>query len=68
MSAADNCLAARQACMDFLKQRLSRDTELDEEIRDALRIYDTSLHREPTWGEDFFGIDPFYIPIGITVV
>ncbi|KAL2081973.1 hypothetical protein ACEWY4_021791 [Coilia grayii] len=64
VSAADNCLAARRACMDFLKQRLSKMTTLDAEIRDALRIYDTSLRREPTWGEDFFGIDPFYIPIG----
>lgn len=51
--------------MDFLKQRLSTVTTLDEEMRDALRIYDPCLRREPTWGEDFFGIDPFYIPIGM---
>ena len=33
---------------------------------DAFRIYDTSMPREPQWGEDFFGIEPFYIPTGGT--
>ncbi|XP_041950170.1 midasin [Alosa sapidissima] len=64
VSAAESCLATRQACMGFLKQRLSRETTLDAEMQETLRIYDTSLRREPTWGEDFFGIEPFYIPIG----
>lgn len=32
---------------------------------DSLRVYDSSLPREPQWGEDFFGIDPFYIALGI---
>lgn len=40
-------------------------TELDQEMLDALRVYDSSLLREPQWGEDFFGIDPFYIALGM---
>lgn len=40
-------------------------TTLDQEILEALRVYDCSLSREPQWGEDFFGIDPFYIALGI---
>lgn len=64
MSAAENALVARKACLEYLEKRLSRITELDEEIRDALRVYDSSVSREPQWGEDFFGIDPFYIAAG----
>ncbi|XP_030636974.1 midasin [Chanos chanos] len=64
VSAAENALAARKACLGFLRQRLGRITQLDEEMRDALRVYDISLPREPQWGEDFFGIDPFYIASG----
>lgn len=33
-------------------------------MQDALRVYDSSLPREPQWGEDFFGIDPFYTALG----
>ncbi|XP_028858240.1 midasin [Denticeps clupeoides] len=62
--AAENAFLARRACLDFLKQRLSRITQLDDEMLDALRIYDTCLPREPQWGDDFFGIDPFYLPAG----
>lgn len=40
-------------------------TKLDQEMLDALRVYDSSLPREPQWGEDFFGIDPFYIALGM---
>lgn len=40
-------------------------TTLDQEILEALRVYDCSLSREPQWGGDFFGIDPFYIALGI---
>ncbi|XP_065113160.1 midasin [Paramisgurnus dabryanus] len=64
VSAAENALVARRACLEFLEKRLSRITELDEEMRDALRVYDSSISREPQWGEDFFGIDPFYIAAG----
>lgn len=39
-------------------------TQLDQEMLDALRVYDNSLHRDTQWGENFFGIDPFYIAIG----
>lgn len=42
-------------------------TKLDQEMLDALRVYDSSLLRDPQWGEDFFGIDPFYIALGINL-
>lgn len=64
MSCADDALRARRLCLGFLQQRLNNMTKLDQEMLDALRVYDTSLPREPQWGEDFFGIDPFYIAIG----
>ncbi len=62
---ADNALLARRLCLGFLQQRLSKMTKLDQEMLDALRVYDSSLPREPQWGEDFFGIDPFYIALGM---
>ncbi|XP_057208356.1 midasin isoform X2 [Triplophysa rosa] len=64
VSAAENALVARKACLEYLEKRLSRITELDEEMQDALRVYDSRVSREPQWGEDFFGIDPFYIAAG----
>uniref|UniRef100_A0A3Q4BJ07 Midasin n=1 Tax=Mola mola TaxID=94237 RepID=A0A3Q4BJ07_MOLML len=64
VSSADNALLARQLCLGFLQQRLSKMTKLDQEMLDTLRVYDSSLPREPQWGEDFFGIDPFYIALG----
>ncbi|XP_068197957.1 midasin isoform X4 [Antennarius striatus] len=63
-SSADSVLLARRLCLGFLQQRLSRMTRLDQEMLDALRVYDISLPRDPQWGEDFFGIDPFYIALG----
>ena len=67
VSSADNALLARQLCLRFLQQRLSKMTKLDQEMLDTLRVYDSSLPREPQWGEDFFGIDPFYIALGILI-
>ncbi|XP_039980712.1 midasin isoform X5 [Xiphias gladius] len=64
VSCADNVLLARQLCVSFLQQRLSKMTKLDQEMLDTLRVYDSSLPRKPQWGEDFFGIDPFYIALG----
>ncbi|KAM6992726.1 LOW QUALITY PROTEIN: midasin [Tautogolabrus adspersus] len=64
VSCADSALLARRLCLGFLQQRLSKMTKLDQETLDALRVYDSSLQREPQWGEDFFGIDPFYIALG----
>ncbi|XP_044025553.1 midasin [Siniperca chuatsi] len=64
VSYSDNVNLARRLCLGFLQQRLSKMTELDQEMLDALRVYDSSLPREPQWGEDFFGIDPFYIALG----
>ncbi|XP_071334594.1 midasin isoform X2 [Trachinotus anak] len=64
VSYADNALLARRLCLSFLQQRLSKMTKLDQEMLDALRVYDSSLPRKPQWGEDFFGIDPFYIALG----
>ncbi|XP_031717306.1 midasin isoform X2 [Anarrhichthys ocellatus] len=63
-SCADSALLARRLCLGYLQQRLSKMTKLDQEMQDALRVYDSSLPREPQWGEDFFGIDPFYIALG----
>ncbi|KAJ8270795.1 hypothetical protein GJAV_G00119370 [Gymnothorax javanicus] len=63
-SAAEVSLLARQECLSFLKNKLSRIRQLDEEMMETFRIYDTSMPREPQWGEDFFGIEPFYIPAG----
>ncbi|XP_015224932.1 PREDICTED: midasin-like, partial [Cyprinodon variegatus] len=65
VSSADSALFARQMCLGFLQQRLSKMTKLDQEMLDALRVYDSRLPREPQWGDDFFGISPFYIPIGL---
>ncbi|TKS75776.1 Midasin MIDAS-containing protein [Collichthys lucidus] len=64
VSCADNALLARRLCLSFLQRRLTKMTKLDQEMLDALRVYDSSLPREPQWGEDFFGIDPFYIALG----
>ncbi|TMS12601.1 Midasin [Larimichthys crocea] len=64
VSCADNALLARRLCLSFLQRRLSKMTKLDQEMLDALRVYDSRLPREPQWGEDFFGIDPFYIALG----
>ncbi|KAM9704373.1 midasin [Menidia menidia] len=63
-SSSENSLVARGRCLGFLQQRLSRMTKLDQERLDALRVYDSCLPREPQWGEDFFGIEPFYIALG----
>lgn len=65
MSSADNAFMARRLCLGFLQQRLSSMTKLDQEVLDALRVYDSGLPRQPQWGEDFFGIDPFYIALGL---
>lgn len=65
MSCADSAVLARRLCLSFLHQRLSKMTKLDQEMLDALRVYDSSLSRKPQWGEDFFGIDPFYIALGV---
>ncbi|KAK6297294.1 hypothetical protein J4Q44_G00318770 [Coregonus suidteri] len=64
VSAAEHALVARRACLSFLHTKLGGIIKLDQEMLDALRVYDTSLSREPQWGDDFFGIDPFYIPSG----
>ncbi|KAI4802110.1 hypothetical protein KUCAC02_019968, partial [Chaenocephalus aceratus] len=64
VSSADNAFMARRLCLGFLQQRLSSMTKLDQEVLDALRVYDSGLPRQPQWGEDFFGIDPFYIALG----
>ncbi|XP_054474709.1 midasin [Anoplopoma fimbria] len=63
-SCADSALLARRLCLGYLQQRLSKMTKLDQEMLEALRVYDSSLPREPQWGDDFFGIDPFYIALG----
>ncbi|XP_003200751.2 midasin [Danio rerio] len=64
VSAAENALVARKLSLEYLEKRLSRITELDEEMQEAIRVYNTSVSREPQWGEGFFGIDPFYIAAG----
>ncbi|KAM9355690.1 midasin [Pholidichthys leucotaenia] len=64
VSSADKALPARQLCLRFLQLRLSKITKLDQEMLETLRVYDSSLPREPLWGEHFFGIDPFYIALG----
>ncbi|XP_034018727.1 midasin-like [Thalassophryne amazonica] len=61
---ADDAARARRFCLDFLQWRLTKMTKLDQETLDALRVYDTNLARDPQWGDDFFGIDPFYIALG----
>ncbi|XP_077366934.1 midasin isoform X3 [Festucalex cinctus] len=64
VSSSNNVITARKMCLDFLHKRLSKMIERDQETLDTLRIYDNSLLREPQWGKDFFGINPFYIPLG----
>ncbi|GAA6099361.1 midasin isoform X1 [Tachysurus ichikawai] len=61
VSAAENVASARKACLAFLETKLRRISKLDEKMQEALRVYDTSLVREARWGDDFFGIEPFYI-------
>lgn len=64
MAGSGGAAGARRLCLGFLQQRLGQMTRLDQEVLEALRVYDCSLLREPQWGEDFFGIDPFYIALG----
>ncbi|XP_070405869.1 midasin isoform X3 [Nothobranchius furzeri] len=63
-SCSDDAASARQMCLDFLQQRLRKVTELDQSMMDALKVYDSSLPRQPRWGRGFFGIDPFYLALG----
>lgn len=64
VSSADNALLARRLCLGYLQKHLSHMTKLTQEVMEALRVYDTSLPREPQWGEHFFGIQPFDITLG----
>uniref|UniRef100_A0AAR2K8H5 Midasin n=1 Tax=Pygocentrus nattereri TaxID=42514 RepID=A0AAR2K8H5_PYGNA len=64
VSAAENAVEARKACLTFLETKLRQIIELDKKMQEALRVYDTTLLREPHWAEDFFGIEPFYIVSG----
>ncbi|TSL47560.1 Midasin [Bagarius yarrelli] len=61
VAAAEIVATARKACLAFLEMKLRRITKLDVKMQEALRVYDISLLREPRWGDDFFGIEPFYI-------
>ncbi|XP_077567526.1 midasin isoform X1 [Stigmatopora nigra] len=63
VSSSNNTMTARKMCLGFLHKQLKLNIP-NQEIIDALRIYDTSLLRAPQWGKDFFGIKPFYIPLG----
>ncbi|KAK7907514.1 hypothetical protein WMY93_016126 [Mugilogobius chulae] len=53
-SSADNALLARRLCLSFLQQHLGNMIKHDQEVMEALR-----------WGDNFFGIHPFYIPLGL---
>ncbi|KAJ8409756.1 hypothetical protein AAFF_G00218150 [Aldrovandia affinis] len=64
VSAAEIALLARQECLSFLRRSLSRIAPLDEDQIEAFGIYDSSMYREPRWGDDYFGIEPFYIAAG----
>ncbi|XP_055005322.1 midasin-like isoform X2 [Boleophthalmus pectinirostris] len=64
VSSVDNALLSRRLCLGFLQQHLGHLIKHDQEVMEALRVYDTSLPREPQWGEHFFGIHPFYIDLG----
>ncbi|XP_051908078.1 midasin isoform X2 [Hippocampus zosterae] len=64
VSSSNNAIMARKMCLGFLHNRLSKMNKPDQETLDTLRIYDSSLLREPQWGKEFFGINPFYIPLG----
>ncbi|KAG7275418.1 hypothetical protein CRUP_030903 [Coryphaenoides rupestris] len=67
VSCADQALLARRSCLGFLRRRLSRMSRLEQEALEALRVYDTALPRQPQWGDDFFGIEPFYIALGLAL-
>ncbi|XP_061668786.1 midasin isoform X2 [Syngnathoides biaculeatus] len=64
VSRSNNATKAREMCLGFLHKRLSKLNKPTQEIIHALGIYDTSLLGAPQWGKDFFGINPFYIPLG----
>ncbi|XP_049611993.1 midasin isoform X4 [Syngnathus scovelli] len=64
VSSSNNAIMARKMCLGFLHKRLSEIKKMDQETLDTLRIYDNNLLREPQWGKDFFGINPFYITLG----
>ncbi|KAG2468110.1 MDN1 protein, partial [Polypterus senegalus] len=64
VSVADNVLAARKACLDFLHKKFTRLTNLNEERSKAFNIYDVTVKKDVVWGADYFGIDPFYIVTG----
>uniref|UniRef100_A0A3B4AV04 Midasin n=1 Tax=Periophthalmus magnuspinnatus TaxID=409849 RepID=A0A3B4AV04_9GOBI len=65
VSSADNALLARKLCLGFLQQHLGQMIQRDQEVMEALKVYDTSFPREPQWGEHFFGIHPFYIELAV---
>ncbi|XP_072559009.1 midasin isoform X3 [Paramormyrops kingsleyae] len=56
-ASAESALLHRRACLAFLQSRLQRDAG-------TFRVYDVVSSREPQWGENCFGIDPFYITTG----
>ncbi|XP_051781409.1 midasin isoform X2 [Erpetoichthys calabaricus] len=64
VSVADNALAARKACLDFLRKKFTRLTNLNEERSKTFNIYDVAVKKDVVWGADYFGIDPFYIVTG----
>nr|XP_015209182.1 PREDICTED: midasin [Lepisosteus oculatus] len=62
--AAESAFVVRRACLDFLHKKLLKSVSLNEERISALQIYETTSARKPTWGENCFGIHPFYIAKG----
>ncbi|KAL4649045.1 midasin isoform X1 [Arapaima gigas] len=66
VSAAENALIVRRACLSFLRKALQGVACLkdDKDVAGALQMYDIRVPREPRWGGDYFGIDPFYIATG----
>ncbi|CAB1340438.1 unnamed protein product, partial [Coregonus sp. 'balchen'] len=65
VSAAEHALVARRACLSFLHTKLGGIIKLDQEMLDALRVYDTSLSREPHEGRS---LTDYAIAAGTTAV
>ncbi|XP_014736917.1 PREDICTED: midasin-like, partial [Sturnus vulgaris] len=61
---ADTALLAREKCLTFLCEKMSKLFELTDYQKNELKIYDRTKAKEFIWMDNFMGIHPFFIPRG----
>ncbi|NXJ78761.1 MDN1 protein, partial [Trogon melanurus] len=61
---ADMALLAREKCLTFLCEKMSRFLDLTDHQKNELKIYDKTKEKEFVWMDNFIGIHPFFIPKG----